>query len=821
MKYLISILFLSFTLICQAQNCSISGQVSDIQTHDAIDYASVAVYKSGDSSLVTGVITNESGKFRIDNLTPGNYYLRTQFLGYVTRQSENITLNKGQNFEIGIISLDPGSQLMKEVEVTGKTVNDLNNLDKQSYRADQFESAKGGSAIDVLKNMPSVAVNGQGEITVRGSSGFLVMINGKPVLTDAETALSQVPANMINNVELITSPSAKYDPDGKAGIINIITKKGSVNGTGISVNTEYGLPSTTDFNNRRIAIRYGGDALLDFIKNKWDVTVGGNFTRNDLAGYREGNVYTENVVKNYMTRYPSMGERSFYRYNYAARASVSYTANPGNTFDAGFYYGKRYQNREADLFYSNSTWTLDTDEKIADNPYYNANNQVKQGTFTIGNFDYMHTFGDHSSLKASFLYEYDNLSGTTHNHNLTEPGGSVIQYVQNPYEKPIRGYRINLDHSLPIGKGKLESGYEFRRESQTGNYGYIITPEIPDQPNLDRFSGTVVSNNLIHSLYSQYSGSLKNLEYNFGLRYEYAHRTVNLSFDPNIHLLDLSNLFPSANILYTLAPDLKLKAGYSRRIQRSTNNQLNPIPEREHSETLELGDPDLLPEFAGNTELGFIKTFKNAGSLFLTAYYQAGKNPVQRVNSIYADTILNRVYTNVKMGYKTGFETGADLHFFKWWDFYAGVNVFKQIYKGDLKILNGQTININHSGWIYSVNANTTFYLAPSLSLQANVNYLSKRITAQGEDSRYLIPNLSVKKTFLDNRLSAGIQWQNIDLGMHQTNRQRITTSGDHFYTTTNYIYETDIIMLNLSFNINKRSSKTHLPSSEFGEKEF
>ena len=727
----------------------------------------------------------------------------------------------GKTLNIGNIHLEPSSQLVEELTVTGTRINVMNKLDRQSYQADQFESAKGGSAVDVLKNMPSVAINGLGEITVRGSSGFLVLIDGKPVLTDAQTALGQLPANMVNSVELITSPSAKYDPDGKAGIINITTKKGAINGSGLQVNAGYGLPSTTDFGNDRVARRYSLDVLYNYRKNKWDVSLGGNYMRNDLAGYREGDAYTENVANNYTTRFPSNGERSFNRYNYAARAAITYTADTNNIVSFGIFTGKRYQERDANLFYTNSTWTLDTDVKIGDNPYYNANKQIKQGTFTLGNVDYTHLFANRSSLTASVLYEYDNLYGTTHNLNLTEPGGDTIQYVQNPYQKPINGYRFKLDYAVPLGNGKLESGYQFRYDSQDGNFDYLITPEDLDQPDLDLFRGTALSINQIHSLYSEFSESHEKLEYLVGLRYEYSKRTVDLSTDPNTHLLKLSNLFPSASLLYSFKPDLSIKAGFSRRIQRSTNNQLNPIPEREHSETLEIGDPDLLPEFVSLAEIGLTKKFEEGGSIFVTAYYQASKNPVQRVNSIYNDSILNRVYTNVERGNAVGLESVADLHPAKWWALYLGLNVYNQMYKGELEILDAPPIQIENSGWVYSINANTTFYITPSFSIQANVNYLSKRPTAQGEDSRYLIPNLSVKKSFFENRLTASIQWQNIDLGMQQTNRQRITTSGADFYTTTNYIYETDMIMLNLSYNINFNKSKAKLPSSEFGEKEF
>jgi ferric enterobactin receptor len=820
-KSLILLLLLPVAALSHAQKGSVTGRVLDELTQDSLEYSSVAIYKTIDSSLVTGVITNQSGSFKIDGLDPGTYYIRTQFLGYESKQSDNFTLRDGQDLQMGFIMLAPAKQLVEEVTVRGNRINTVNKLDKQTYRADQFESAKGGSAVDVLKNMPSVAVNGLGEITVRGSSGFLVLINGKPVIADAQTALSQIPANMVENVELITAPSAKYDPDGKAGIINITTRKGARNGTGLRINAQYGLPSTTDFGNERVALRHGLDVMLHSRKDRWDISIGGNYIRNDLAGYREGNVYIENVDNNTVNMFPSNGERSFNRYNFSATAAIGFEIDSNNYFTFGIFSGKRYQERDANLYYTNSQWTLDTETKIYDAPYYNANKQIKQGTFTLGNLDFTHIFSNQSSLTASFLYEYDNLYGNTHNRNLSVPGGEIFQYVRNPYQKPINGYRLKIEYAIFIGSGKLESGYQFRNDSQDGNFDYLITPEIPDQPDLDRFRGTAVSKNQINSLYSQFSGSWTKLDYIVGLRYEYSKRTVKLSFDPDQHVLNLSNFFPSANILYSFTENLQLKAGYSRRIERSTNNQLNPIPEREHSETLEMGDPDLLPEFIGLFEVGLTKKFKYGSSIFVTAYYRNSKNPVQRVNSIYNDTILNRVYTNVERGNAVGFETGADLHPVKWWSCYLGGNIFNQRYTGNLIILNDPAVKINSSGWVYSINANSTVHILPTLNLQANVNYLSKRPTAQGEDSRYLIPNLSLRKSLLGNRLIASIQWQNIDLGMHQTHRQRITTWGEHFYTATNYIYETDFIMLHLSYNFNIQTSKLKLPSIEFGEKEF
>ncbi|WP_029279443.1 outer membrane beta-barrel family protein [Pedobacter borealis] len=817
-RSIVLLLLVFFSQTIKAQNVTLKGILIDQQTKQPLEYASMALLKKTDSTVVGGVLTRPNGAFEISKLQIGQYVLKIAYIGYKNRFIP-VDINDTRIVNLGSVTLTPSSELLNQVNISSGKVNASNKIDKQSYRADQFESAKGGTAIDVLKNLPSVAVNGEGQISVRGSTGFLVLVNGKPVLTDAQTVLSQLPANSLENIELITSPSAKYDPDGKAGIINIVTKKGANDGFTLTANAQAGLPSTTDYDNKEKPKRFGGDVTLNFRKDKWDISVGGNYLRNDNAGYREGDVFTKNFTNNTITRFPSNGERSFDKYNYAGRLSAIYTLDKNNSFSVGFFSGKRYQARLADLVYTNSTSDLSTGLPIKSTTYYNSNLQTKEGTFTLGNLDYTHTFADKSSLTASLLYENANLYGNTRNRNLGYPNtADTIQYVFNPYKNPINGYRFKLDYAINVGKGKLESGYQFRYDTQDGQFDYFVSPAI-SQPDANRFRGTASAKNQIHSVYSQYSGKQDKLEYIGGLRYEYATRRLNLSYDPAVHELDLSNLFPSLNLLYNVNDGLKLKAGYSRRIQRTNNYELNPIPEREHSETLEQGDPDLKPSFIDLVELGLTRTFKK-GSFFTTLYYQNIKNPIQRVNSVYADTILNRVFTNAEKARSFGLELGTNLQPVKWWSLYLGGNVYNYKVAGDLNVLGSSSV-VNNANWVFSINANTSFKLNKTWSVQGNVNYLSKRPTAQGEDSKFLVPNTAVKKTFMDGRFSASLQWQNMDLGMNQSNRQRITTFGKDFYTTTNYIYETDVFILNFSFNLNKLIGKSKLPTSEFGDKEF
>jgi outer membrane receptor protein involved in Fe transport len=793
---------------------TINGVVVDADQNQPVEFATIALFRLPDSTFITGGITDQQGKFNL-KANAGTYHISVRFLGYASLGLK-LNVTEGQNINTGTLQLLSSQKYLNEVSITGTKAPAVHKIDKQVYSASQFQSSQGGTALDVIKNTPSVSVNAEGDITMRGSSGFLVLLNGKPVQASPKELLSQLSANTIENVEIITAPSAKYDPDGKAGIINIVTKKGTLNGFSLSSNIQGGLPSFQSYNNLKSPQRYGADATANIRREKWDFTLGGSYLRNDLAGRRVGDVNT--TVENRITSFPSLGERSFERFNHTARVSVSYTPDKANVFSAGFYNGRKTQYRRADILYNNTKTDINTGNTLGRITYFNSNLVKKLGDFTLGNLDYAHTFGNKSILSLSGLYEYGRVDAITENMNQAFPNtNQIIQNIVNTGKNPLNAYRIKTDYSVNIGKGKLENGYQYRYQQQNGNFLY-------EQQNLTTghfsvvsdFSSPAVVKNEIHSVYSQYSGQQKKLNYIAGLRYEYASREFNGKGN-DYYPLYLSNLFPSVNLLYAAQSNLKLKAGYSKRLQRSTNNELNPYPEREHSETLEQGDPNIRPEEIDLTEFGLVKEYAMA-SVFVTLYNQRIKNAINRVNSVYNDTILNRIYTNAGKATLWGAEFGTNLKLAKWWQLYAGANAYNYSIKGSLF---NSAVGVNSSSWVYSINVNSTHALSKSYSFQWNVNYLSKRVTAQGEDSRYLMPNASLKKSFLNGKASATLQWQNIDLGILNTNEQRISTWGSNFYTTTNYIQEKDLVLLNLSFNLNQLTKKSKLPASEFGDKEF
>ena len=833
---LLQFLLILFSISSYAQVGVIKGKIIDQSSGQGIEYASITIFSAQDSSLINGVLSNENGNFIAEAIPQQDIYILAQFLGYEPFQSAVFELGTSKDF--GTITLGINTATLSEVEVSGKAITSSYKLDKQVYDAAQFENARGGTATDVLANLPSVNLNSFGELSVRGSTGFLIMINGKPVLTDAAAVLSQLPANSIEDIEIITAPSAKYDPDGTAGIVNIITRKNSSDGFYLLANALLGLPSIEDYDNVNNTPRYGADLTLNYKVGKWDITGALDYRRYDISGRREG--YVNTYIEDVLTEFPSDGERSFDEENYSARFSASFHPDNRQTFDAGFYVGKRTKERTADILYLNQQRSriaqsqfLGTEayfdlyeqrgtvfpggDLINQLTYFNENLRVRRGDFLIGSLDYSYRFSKTSALKVSALYERTLLGGPTDNVSLSYPGlDEIFQLQRNDNDNPLDGVRINLDYNKQLGQTNWEAGYQYRYLNHPGDFVYLdrdldngVWVENP------LFTNSIGLTRVIHSIYNQFSGKLGRLAYNGGLRLEYFDRSVEIERPQNTFLLDQFNLFPSANISYDLSDKWKAKAGYSRRIQRTTTFKMTPFPEREHSETLEQGDAELLPEYIDLVELGLVHNWED-NSVFGTAYYRHIDNVINRVNTVFNDTILNRIYTNVGQAEVFGFEAGTTLYPGKGWRLYLGANVYNYGIKGDLF---GDAINTSNT--IFSINANTNIKLNPRLSLQLAFNYLSERVTAQGRDSRFYNPSLSLRQSFLDKRLNIMFQWRNIDLGVLDSNEQRITTVRDNFYTTTNYVYEVDILQLSISYQINQVAKNIKLLDSEFGKKEF
>ena len=787
-------------------------------TNAPIEYATVIL--KGDDKILEGTISKPDGSFILPISANGNFIIEVSFLGYQTIVRDNISVQKNTPLDLGVISLQTTQNLLSEVVVDTQRSAIQNKIDRQVYSASEFSIAKGGTGMDIIRNLPSITINSLDEINFRGSSGLVVLVNNKPVQSDINSLLNQIPANSIKNIEIITAPSAQYDAEGKAGIINILTLKNTLQGDYFQVNALLGAPSIEDYENAHPARRYGVDITYNTVGEKWNFSSGLSFQRNDLSGRREGDVYT--IIQDKYTRFPSDGERSFDEINYSGRLTADYQPSDKDIFSLGLYVGKRTKERTADIvYYNNYAITDKIDYQLQ---YYNKNLRIRKSDFVLGSLDYDHSFENSAQLNTSILYEYTLLGGPTTNRNLGHPDNTIIyQDEYNTNENPLFGMRINLDYTFkPLSIGNLKIGYQYRNLDHTGDFIYQrknnesllfeLVPEFSSEVNLKRS---------IHSSYFQYDISFEKWNFAAGLRIENMDR--NLSLNDKTGQLDESftmnftKLFPSASIHYQLKENLSINMAYSKRIERTTTFKMNPFPEREHSETLEQGDPNLHPELIDQVEFGINKKTKKGNSRFFRIYYRSVKDLINRVNTVYNDTILNRIYSNVGNAKVIGRENGGEYNLGKKLKIFYSTSFYYYIIKGSF-----DDHIINTDDYVYSLNLNSTYNFSNSSFVQLNFNYLSNKITAQGKDSEYYSPNLIFVRRFWDDQLTVSLQWKNIDMGLMNSNEQRITTQreGD-FYTTTNYVYEVDMILLSLSYNFKNRKNTTKFIESEFGKREF
>lgn len=809
------LLLISHTLQAQATT-SLAGRVLDRANQSPVEYASVALFSSGDSTLVAGAVTDVEGRFELRDIVAGQYYLEARFIGYETHIRSNIEVGAHQHAaDLGDIHLVLGTEVLGEVEVTGARKDVSHTIDKQVYRADQFQAAVGGSASDVLRNMPAMSINADGEILMRGAAGFLVLLDGRPVMGDASTFLNQLPANAIADIEIVTAPSARYDPDGKAGIINIKTKKGNVDGVYLLVNAQLGAPSIETFGNEKIARRFGGDFTSNIRRGQWDISLGADYKRNDMTGYRDGLIST--TRNGIHTSLPSAGERSHRRESYSARASASYAVDERNTLSASVFGGKRSELRTADLLYTQTRTLEHQNTPYETFAYFNKNLRERRGDFFIASMDYQHVFANTSSLTASALYERTELGGPTNNLNVVPDNhlDTLEHHIMDEYN-PLDGFRMNVDYALPLANdASLEAGYQYRYLMHVGQFAYnekvLGTPDFAMRP---EYGGNIDLNRSIHSAFAQYDKSSGQWSYSAGLRLEHTDRQLEEANGTN-YTFNQWYLFPSLNAMYEPGNGYQWKVGYSRRIERTTTSMMNPFMARRHSEVLEEGDPELLPELIDAAELGVVKTF-GPNSIFANVYYRHTANAINRVNSVYNDSTLYRTYTNTQAAQAYGLEVGMELTPLKWWKVYAGGTLYQ--YAVDGRIF-GEELNRNSLN--YSFNVNTTVNFTSTLNAQFNLNYLSRTATIQGENSRLFSPNLSIRKSVFNNRGAFTLQWMSMGMGWLNANQQRMTTRGQNFYFSTNYINEVDMVLLNFTYRINELGRVLKFSKSEFGDKEF
>lgn len=829
-------LVLVFNLV-SAQNIkySVKGKVIEKSTGNPISYAQIILYSTDKKLLTSGVTSDKEGSFNLSVNKDGNYYVVVTFIGFLPDTTQNINLNE-QTPDVLLpkILLSQKALMLNEVQVTATKPLLSNKIDKKIYTVADFETAQSGTAVDILKMLPSVSVSPDNEVSVRGTTGFMVYLNGKATQLDPSILLSQIPASSIKNIEIITVPSAKYDAQGKAGIINIISTQKSI-GTSISADaTIGGAPWHTKWDPFR------NHAGINITHNKEKLLLYGsaNFKNLDGRGIREGDARLLQSDGSYY-HMVAQGNRPQWQPNYFAQAGVEYRFTVNSSLALSYYYGNKIVGRTAKYIYHvfyGDIYKYPVESK--ENSYiFNPNTRERIGIFQSGQIKFSHQFSKKTGLNISALYEHSKLNSDFDNQNFlynnqTKTVGSLQKHYYQHDENPLDGYRLSIDFEHEIKNNHLfEFGIQPQYLIQEGIFSYD-TLEVATEKWYDnqQFENSVELKRGIYAGYMSLSGKLgASFEYQTGLRSEYTTRLLQVERPDYLnifgretkrnHKIKQTDWFPSLHLNYNLKNKFGINFAVSKRINRPPTKNMAPFLTRRHYEVYLVGDPALKPEYITKAELT-LSAYRGKQDVHLTGFYRATDNVIFRVNTVYEEeNVLIRSFTNAGNDHAIGAELNTNLAFGNKAKLFVGGSLYHYSIKGEIFEFDVNTSSLN---WQFKSNLN--IFISNSIKLNWDIDVNSATVTSQGENDLFYLSNLAFNYNPQKNK---DFTFVLRIFDIFGTNDKGLFTRGfnktgtEIFYQTTTYHFYGPILEFGLSYQFNKHPKSIEKSHSAFGEKEF
>ncbi|MGB9770890.1 MAG: TonB-dependent receptor domain-containing protein [Candidatus Kapaibacteriota bacterium] len=696
---------------------TIRGKIVDDQSLKPMEYVSVRIFRSRDSSLISGGLTNAEGYFEIKNLPFGRYYAIVKFIGFKTQVVDSIFVTpRNPEVNLGVIRFLPEPIQTKEVEVTAQKDIVSYAVDRRIYDVSRDLSTVGGTALDVLSNVPSVSVDIEGNISLRGSGNLQVLIDGKPSSLlgfDRGTALDQIPAENIERIEVITNPSAKYDPDGVAGIINIVLKKNTMLGFGSILNVNVGT-----------ADKYNGSVNLNLRTDNFNSTVGYNFRSFSIRGNTESSRNSFAPDSSFLNQNQSFLRRgAFHRF----QLSSEWTPNPKNSL---------LFNANAGLFdrkISDSTgYFFEILNPLIENQYYRKNTSDGNNFSYDLSLFYKYLFDrkdqefNTNLLFNSFKGDNDNLYNENHFDSLLVPTVPIKQNNKSNYLNNNLTYEINYIDPLDIGK--LEVGAKANLRTIDIDYYFYNFNNSSQQWTLnDTISNKFGYNENIFSAYLTFGSKISNFSYQVGLRLEQTFTKVNQKTLNEVYNDKYFNFFPTIHLSYQIRPWNSIMFSYTKRINRPQSMVLNPFVDYSDPQNLTKGNPFLKPEFANSFELSNL-SFIGRNSLNLTLFYRYTTDIISRITRLdTTKTFTLTTYENLNQSKSIGFEAMWNQTLFDIWKlnlnfsyFYLDVNGIPQY----------GIPSRNSKSW--NIKLNSVLNLTQNIDLQINLSYDSPVVTTGG-----------------------------------------------------------------------------------------
>ena len=716
MKQLSLFLCLLSTTLCLAFNDpvgQISGTVIDRELKEPIPYATVIVNDS-EGKLVTGITTDEDGSFLISGIKAGNYLFKVQFIGYKTFSKEIKLDRNNSKINIGVIELEPDISMLEETVVIAERTTIEQRVDRKIINVGKDLMTTGASASEIMVNVPSVNVDQDGNISLRGNSNVRILVDGKPTNMDPAQLLKQIPSTSIKSIELITNPSAKYNPEGMSGIINIVLHKNSNEGFNGTVNTG----ATQGVNNR-----LNGSLDLNYRKGKFNFYT--NLGTNQGDRENGGNIFL-----------PAQDARQEFRIdnqreNYLYKIGLDFYLNEKNTLSFYTNQNRYFGGPVGYINFDDLNDPTNNFTQVIDMNFDNLNSSY--------NFLYDHKFEkDGHNIQAEL--DYNNFEGDE--DTKVDFGNTDLDFVA--YQDLVLQNRSNLtaniDYVNPLSKtSKLEMGIEARILDTDNNYD-TSNPQFSD--------ATYQYDRDIYSVYSTFGQNFEKWSYQFGARLE--NYQVNAIYNgEEVYRDDYVTVYPSGFISYNPSEKNSYQLSYSRRVDRPGFGQVNPIREVASPRLTVAGNPELDPQFTNSVEFNYTRNFKKKGSVTAGVFYRRTIDEINQVFNQVEDEpgSIFLTYQNFENNDSYGVEFSSNYKFTDWWSTNTTLELYGQTLKG---VAGSEFIEIDNEAFTFRTNHN--FSATENLTFSLFGLYRSKMQDLQLDIDDFYFVNIGARYSFLENK---------------------------------------------------------------------
>ncbi|APG64077.1 hypothetical protein LPB136_01255 [Tenacibaculum todarodis] len=776
MKKLPLILLFFSTLNLFSQEASVSGNVIDYDTKKALPYVNI-ICKNVQDSIINGTISNEKGQFLVDKLPLGKTKIEIQFIGYKTILKQVDFTPENSQLNLGTLSLQEDATLLNEVEIQAETTSITQKIDRRVVNVGKDLSAAGTNALQMMQNIPSVSVNLQsGSVSLRGNENVRVLVDGKPSNLSSSQILKQIPSSSIKSVELITNPSAKYNPEGMSGIINIILKKN----TQIGFNGSLTLGVTQGENTRPT-----GAINLNYRTGKFNFY--GNYNL-DWGKYETLNELSR-TDKDLHQQMDFLDNST----NQVIKVGTDIYLNDNNTFSI-----YTTQNLSKTDFTTN-TQTVENNNLILHTPNL-AEFDISESTYNADYKIVLDTLGQSLELEANFTQTKSPEIDT--NRELINPSSKLYNYTNN-ITNNTDSWLINLDYTKPFSDTeKLEFGLESNTQKTFNNIVTDQEVETGGTPaTTARGNTNFTYDREIYSAYVNYNKDFDKFSLQAGFRFEQFN--VEGIFSNTQQGLtapykdEIFSVYPSAFLTYFPDDTNEFQLSYSRRVDRPSIEQVSPIQEWTSPLTISTGNQQLTPQFTNSFELNYTRNIKT-GYLYFGTFFRRVSDQIGRNITIDANNIDRQLmsYENYNKSDSYGFEAYASLKPKKWWTFSPAFNMYLQDRNG---LVNNQNVTVKNT--LFIAQMSNSFKATKKLFFQFSGTYVGKNKTVQFNVDSYYTFNAGAKLSVLKDKGAITLNGTDI------FNNLNVSFTSTNPFAQTGY-FKTEFRTAYLGFTYNFGSNK-------------